>query len=334
MLVFLVSALATLVVSTITILNMSNTAQYMNTAKQNMDITEAFLLENYMYRLRATAGAAQNLLSTEDFDHLRIVPGAPNSNEAWLVNSVFMELNNKLISFRNLYGLEQLTYYFRIDNHLQPLISDGSDSIAPFTPISSLVNLNSSARDAWNEHSITIASGEFFVDADGLMTAYAPILNDTQEVYALVRVDIKDEHLHVLRDEIIALTDRIELLSSSMNTSVIGMITALILLVTGGILTFLSNRKRAVALREALIQAEDANRAKSSFLATMSHEIRTPMNAILGITEIQLQNESLAPPMAEALNKIYASGDLLLGIINDILDLSKIEAGKLELSVE
>jgi len=80
-------------------------------------------------------------------------------------------------------------------------------------------------------------------------------------------------------------------------------------------------------------QAEAANKAKSSFLSTMSHEIRTPMNAILGITEIQLQNDDLDPEMKEALTKIYASGDMLLGIINDILDLSKIEAGKLELLI-
>ena len=78
-------------------------------------------------------------------------------------------------------------------------------------------------------------------------------------------------------------------------------------------------------------EAETANRAKSDFLARASHEIRTPMNAILGITEILLQKEKISPDMQEALNKIYNSGYLLLGIINDILDLSKIEAGKLEL---
>jgi len=78
--------------------------------------------------------------------------------------------------------------------------------------------------------------------------------------------------------------------------------------------------------------AEAANLAKSTFLAKVSHEVRTPMNAILGITEIQLQDEMLPQSTKEALGSIYNSGYLLLGIINDILDLSKIEAGKLELA--
>jgi signal transduction histidine kinase/CheY-like chemotaxis protein len=85
-------------------------------------------------------------------------------------------------------------------------------------------------------------------------------------------------------------------------------------------------------LIEARELAERSSRSKNQFLSRMSHEIRTPMNAILGIAEIQLENETLSPDIKEALSKIYNSGYLLLGIINDILDLSKIEAGKLELA--
>ena len=79
------------------------------------------------------------------------------------------------------------------------------------------------------------------------------------------------------------------------------------------------------------IEAEEANKAKSSFLSAMSHEIRTPMNAILGIAEIELMNENHLPSTRASFEKIFVSGDMLMGIINDILDLSKIEAGKMEL---
>jgi two-component system sensor histidine kinase EvgS len=91
----------------------------------------------------------------------------------------------------------------------------------------------------------------------------------------------------------------------------------------------ITQRKAMMQLAKKHAEAEAANRAKSAFLATMSHEIRTPMNAILGITEIQLQKNGLAADTKDALNIIYNSGYSLLAIINDLLDLSKIEAGKM-----
>ena len=87
-----------------------------------------------------------------------------------------------------------------------------------------------------------------------------------------------------------------------------------------------------VSQRETMVSLEAASRAKSDFLARMSHEIRTPISAIVGISQIELQKEGLSEEYASALEKIYASGRVLLGIINDILDMSKIETGKLELN--
>jgi len=84
-------------------------------------------------------------------------------------------------------------------------------------------------------------------------------------------------------------------------------------------------------LIDANVKTEAANRSKSNFLATMSHEIRTPLNAILGLTQIELQNADLPDKQLAVFEKIQSSGINLLGIINDILDLTKIETGKMEL---
>lgn len=87
----------------------------------------------------------------------------------------------------------------------------------------------------------------------------------------------------------------------------------------------------ATELAKAKKQAEAENLAKNEFLSNMSHELRTPLNGILGYTQILLQNQELSPSQRDALNIIYQSGNHLLTLINDILDLSKVEAGKLEL---
>ena len=104
-----------------------------------------------------------------------------------------------------------------------------------------------------------------------------------------------------------------------------------------GINTNIADRVQAeIALQEAKDSAEYANRAKSEFLATMSHELRTPLNAVIGFSEI-LRDEILGEindEQKELVLDIHTSGNHLLAMINDILDLSKIEAGKMDLQLE
>jgi signal transduction histidine kinase/AmiR/NasT family two-component response regulator len=89
-------------------------------------------------------------------------------------------------------------------------------------------------------------------------------------------------------------------------------------------------RKSAEQLADALDRAEAANRSKSEFLATMSHEIRTPLNGVLGMAQA-LQRDAPSPAQLERLTVIQSAGEVLLSLLNDVLDISKIESGKIEL---
>ena len=119
-------------------------------------------------------------------------------------------------------------------------------------------------------------------------------------------------------------------LGDSMTVQSLLMIVALLILFN--IYAHVQKRERKTEIEKAL--AEDASRAKTSFLSNMSHEIRTPMNAIIGLDNIALRNPELQPQTRDQLEKIGASARHLLGLINDILDMSRIESGRMVLKKE
>lgn len=104
-------------------------------------------------------------------------------------------------------------------------------------------------------------------------------------------------------------------------------------LVADEVLKFIMRWRAEEALKEARAHAESANRAKSEFLAIMSHEIRTPLNVLLGMSDI-LQESSLTDEQRGQLEMVHQAGDHLLTLINDVLDLSRIESGAIGLEVQ
>jgi signal transduction histidine kinase/DNA-binding response OmpR family regulator len=119
------------------------------------------------------------------------------------------------------------------------------------------------------------------------------------------------------------------------------MITAALFLGLGLIAAFFASESIArpfaqiqeqnLRLEELRETAQNASEAKSRFLANMSHEMRTPLNAVIGLSELNLGEASLPPAVEENLEKIYSSGLTLLGIVNNLLDINKIESGKFEI---
>ncbi len=97
---------------------------------------------------------------------------------------------------------------------------------------------------------------------------------------------------------------------------------------------FRLSRRQMLELEEAREMAEKASRSKGEFLSNMSHDIRTPMNAIVGMTAIAMANIQDNKKVQDCLKKIALSSKHLLGLINDVLDMSKIESGKMTLNIE
>jgi len=160
-----------------------------------------------------------------------------------------------------------------------------------------------------------------------LVSVYTPIIDANGEVVGILGVDFDGEKTYQA------------IIAGVWQNIIFAAVLALV-----GIIMFIYLLKSVTAQNEllletaekleaTLVQAQAANKAKSSFLANMSHEIRTPMNAIIGMTNIAQSTEDLERKNT-SLAKINDASHHLLGIINDVLDMSKIEADKLELSPE
>ena len=154
----------------------------------------------------------------------------------------------------------------------------------------------------------------------------ATILNSTgkESLIAHTRVNSTDDWI------IMTMISMEELGNAAINWTLGGIITAGLLLLLAFNLAIMMSLNRQ--LRAAAAAADRANQAKTDFLSTMSHDIRTPMNAIIGLTTIAGKNVEDTAAVRENLRKISLASNHLLTLINDILDISKVESGKLTLS--
>jgi signal transduction histidine kinase/CheY-like chemotaxis protein len=280
------------------------------TTSLTINSISGFLRDNIEERLLASSRAAAEIVEIEELD--AFVTAADMDKPA------FKELRDRLISFAEESNILYV-YYIRMtpDGMAQFIIDNDTteDSVNLSTPP---IEMESSPLLAFGGIASTSGLGNYSEGYTGLLSSFAPVFDETGRVTVIAGVDIDDYYIIKTRSNMTVLT--------------VLMLLALAGVIAGGCLSLLLYRRKERALAEALDGANRASRAKTDFLANMSHEMRTPMNAVIGMTTIA-RGAADVEKKDYCLKKIDEASSHLLGVINDILDMSKIEANKFELSL-
>jgi signal transduction histidine kinase/CheY-like chemotaxis protein/HPt (histidine-containing phosphotransfer) domain-containing protein len=281
-------------------------------ASKFVDFSIRTMEENIEYRSISIAKHLAEMVSVEELDKYR--------EAADMQTKSYQNLREKLRDFAKESDVAYVYFIRPQENDLQYIIdNDYNDStrVGLDTPHLSYEKLPLIKDVKIKGKALYAGLGNYEEDWDGLSTAYAPMYDENGNLKAIAGVDIEDKHI-VHAEQMV------------FNLTTLQVITVIIVFISGllGIICF---RNEAHIAEKAKINAVNANASKSKFLATISHEIRTPMNAIIGFSEIELLREEIPAEIKETFRKIHNSGYMLLGIINDILDLSKIETGKFEI---
>jgi signal transduction histidine kinase/FixJ family two-component response regulator len=221
------------------------------------------------------------------------------------------ELKRRLARFAEDNGV-LFAYYVRRsgpDHHAYIADSDYNRETV-FDLTTAPIPLQRALRDAFEGRSAVLDVKEYVERSGRLLSAFSPVPDGKGGVAAVAGVDIRD-------DEILLVRGRSRRLA--------------VLLFASALAAVLCGWANLRLYRNKARQAAAANASKSEFLSGMSHEMRTPLNAIIGFSELTLGMDETRGEIRSNTEKVYASGLTLLNIINDILDISKIEAGKFEL---
>ncbi|MDR1920719.1 MAG: response regulator [Candidatus Adiutrix sp.] len=266
-----------------------------------MNSTSAFLKSNIESRLIAISRLAAQEATPYELSQLV----RPEDME----KPLYGELKRRLIAF----GEEEdvlFVYYMRLTEEGQcQFIIDNDLTEDSVSLASEPIDIEPSPELAFSGQAATAGLGNYSVGYTGLLSSFAPVFDEEGRVTAIAGVDITDE-------QVIVMQDTVDKLAAMLTFS-------MVVVLSSGCLGFYLYRRKAR-------QSNAANLSKSRFLANMSHEIRTPLNAIIGLSEIEMQKELPQETLID-IEKIRNSGVNLLGIINDILDISKIEAGAFEI---
>jgi signal transduction histidine kinase/CheY-like chemotaxis protein len=268
-----------------------------------MKSTADFLKYNIERRMIALSQLTAQIATADELNEL-VTPDDMNK-------PIFADIKQRLVDFAEASDITYAYYLRYIGNGEMQFIVDNDFTEETVNLATPPIPSEESPRMALEGVASTAGLGNYSIGYDNLLSAFAPVFDEDGRVVAIAGVDVIDERTILIRSRIAIL--------------VALMLVTLIIVIMSGFKGLSLYRKKA-------LQSEAADVAKSAFLSHMSHEMRTPMNAIIGMTTIAKMSSDVEKK-DHCIGKIEEASIHLLGVINDILDMSKIEANKLNLSL-